>query len=188
MYWIMLSERSHEYQYSHDDTPPQIEQNNWAFDNGQWVSASIPVIHVPITPHPDEVLTDNIPAYGCAGLLINARVKAVFDALGIQSIQYFQAAVTTNNQPLPEQYWIANIVGSLRCIDWAQSDLLLDEQGEIEFINSLSLRFNPDHDYGAIFRLAEFLPAIAVSDPLKQALEAAKITGFMFYKPEEFSL
>lgn len=187
MYWIMLSERDNEYQYSHDETPPQIEQYGWEFDNGQLVTNPIPLIQVSITPHSEEVLTDNIPAYGCAGLLVNQRVKAVFDGLGLQNMQYFPVKLIINGQAADHlTYWIANIIGSVGCIDKDASNLTLDPEGDIEFIESLTLK--TDNNYGHIFRLAEYLPVMAISSALKEALEGAKITGLMFYKPEEFSL
>lgn len=183
----MLSERDNEYQYSHDDTPPQIEQYGWEFDNGQLVTDPIPVIAVPITPHPEEVLTDNIPAYGCSGLLINERVKGVFDSIGIQNIQYFPAELIINGQPnVAHDYWIANIIGSIDCIDKSASSLSFDPDGDIEFIESLALK--DPHKYGHIFRLSEYLPVIVISDALKTRLETAGISGFMIYKPDEFSL
>lgn len=189
MFWVMMSERSDEYELSIDGTPPLIEQNDWRFDTGRSQPMSLPVIDVPFDIEPDERMVDNIPAYGCRGLLINERVKAVFDTLKLDNIEYFPARLVnqSTNQVL-SPYWIANIVGRFSCVDHEKSDLDYYNDGSIQFIDKLVLKPIPGGNYARIFRLAEFLPVMIVSDILKNALTEQNITGFTFYRPEDFSL
>lgn len=189
MYWIMLSERSDEYEFSIDETPPAIEENDWQFDVGELHPEPLPVIDIPFSINPDEIMTDNIIAYGVRGLLFNSKVKAVFDRLGIDIIQYFQARlVNRETKEIFEPYWIGNIVGKHSCVDHDNSELEYFADGDIEFIDKLALIPMQEGEYGDIFRLAEFLPLIVVSDRLKVSLQEAGIKGFTFYKPEDFSL
>jgi hypothetical protein len=189
MYWVMMSERSNEYELSIDGTPPLIEQHDWRFDCGVKQPAPLPVIDVPFEIQPDERMVDNIPAYGCRGLLINDRVKAVFDGLKIDNIQYYSARlVNQDTGQILSPYWIANILGKIACVDHSQSDLDYYDDGKIRFIDKLALTPMPGSKHARIFRLAEFLPVMIVSDMLKNALTEHKITGFTFYKPEDFSL
>lgn len=189
MYWILMSERTDEYELSIDAVPPALDALNLNFDYGIHIPAKLPVIDVPYSQHPEERKTDNIVAPTRLGLLVNAKVQAVFNSLDIGNIQYFPARLLeANSHTEDESYCIANIVGKLACVDKAESELDLFDDGEIEFIDKLTLDLDPDTDYGHIFRLAEFPPILVISDLLKTKIEDAKLTGFKIYKPEEFSL
>ena len=172
MYWLMLSERSNEYELSIDSTPLLIEQNDWRFDTGDIFPTPIPVIDVPFVIQPDELMVDNIPAYGCRGLLINSEVKAVFDGLNLDNIQYFDARlINQDTQEILQPYWIANIIGKVACVDHDQSELEYYNDGQIRFIDKLVLIPTKSTKYGHIFRLAEFLPVIIISETLKNFVE-----------------
>ena len=189
MYWIMLSERSDEYEVSIDDVPPMIEENDWRFDEGQWVSIDLPVIPIPFQMNTDEILTDNIVAYGVRGLLVNEKIKAVFDRLAPEQIQFFRAKLMNEgSQRVLAPYWIANVVKRFECVDQEQSELQYYRDGSIEFIDKLKLKTLSEKECGDIFRMDEFLPVMVVSSRLKAGLEEAGISGFTFYKPEDFSL
>jgi hypothetical protein len=189
MYWIMLSERSDEYELSIDATPEIIEQQNLRFDCGDLLAKLPSLIDVPFDMQPDETMVDNIPAYGCRGLLINKKVKSVFEGLNIDNIQYVKARlINLRTNEILEPYWIANIVGKIACVDQEKSELEYYEDGQIKFIDKLVFKPMKDLQYGHIFRYAEFLPVIVVSDELKNALQGHDVSGFAFYRPEEFSL
>jgi len=189
MYWITLSERSDEYELSIDGTPPLIEQNGWRFDCGDRVLTPVPPIDVPFAMQPDERMIDNVPAHGCRGLLINARVKAVFNELKLDNIQYFEARLVDEaTHEVLRPYWIANVVGKAACVDHGRSELEYGDDGQIRFIDKLALVAMEGLPHGHIFRLAEFLPLLLVSEPLKNALIERGITGFTHYRPEDFSL
>ena len=117
MYWVMLSERSHERELSVDGTPPLVEQHDWQFDSGVAQPGPLPVIDVPVKLDARTRMVDNVPAYGCRGLLVNARVKGVFDGLGLDNLEYHAARlVDARSGPLPSPYWIANVIGTRACV------------------------------------------------------------------------
>jgi len=189
MYWIWANERSDEYELRIDGVPPVIEEKDWSFDLGQYVVDSVPVIDVPYTMQPDERLTDNLIAPGCRGLLFNKKVKKIFNDAGVDNIQYFEARlVNTDSGEINDDYVIANIVGKIDCLDYEKSELELDQDGSIEYIDSLSIKNEDSVDYGNIFRLSAFHPVVVVSPLIKEEMENNKITGIRFYRPEDFSL
>lgn len=189
MYWVMMSERSSEHELSLDGTPPLIERHDWRFDLGLEQPASLPVIDVPVSIRPDEHLTDNIPAYGCRGLLINGRVRAVFEGLRLGNVQYYHARlVDRETGQVLAPFWIANIVGRSACVDHDLSDMDYYPDGDIRFIDRLALTPMADEEGPRIFRMAEFLPAMIANDAVKDAIVEQRITGFSFYRPEDFSL
>ena len=189
MYWVWANERKDEYELRIDGVPPSIEEHNWNFDLGQYVVDTIPLIDVPYTMEPDERLTDNLVAPGCRGLLVNKKVKSIFHQGGVDNMQYFPARlIDTGSREINQDYVIANIIGKVDCLDYARSELELDEEGQIQYIDSLSIKDANNKDYGNIFRLSAFLPVIIVSTHIKEAMEQNGITGITFYRPEEFSL
>lgn len=189
MNWILMSERSDEYELSIDALPPMLDRLDLHFDDGRAIETTPPQIEVPYSKHPDEYFTDNIVVPTRLGLLINETVKDVFDDLGVDNIQYFPAKLRERStEEVREDYWIANVVGKHECVDQERSELELFGDGAIMFIDGLVLEPDAATEYGHIFRLAEFPPVLVISDDLKRSLERADVTGFRIYRPEEFSL
>lgn len=189
MYWILMSKRSDEYELRIDALPPMVDALDINFAHGNYIPGAIPLIDVPYSQHPEERKTDNIVSPTRLGLLINSKVKAVFDNLNIENIQYFKARlIEATSGEIDESYVIANIVGKYACVDDAKSDLQYFNSGNIKFIDKLVLDLDPKTDYGHIFRVGEVFPLLVISDLLKQKLEESGVTGFKIYKPEDFSL
>ncbi len=189
MYWVLANERSDEFELSIDSVPPYLEDNDIHFDQGDLIKNECPIIDYPYTKHPKDRMTDNIVAATQAGLLVNEKLRGLFSSLNITNIQFFAARLLESSSgAVEEAYCFANIVGKYSCVDQDESELEYYDDGSIEFIDKLVLNLSEDIDYGHIFRLAEFLPVVVISDALKQALEENDITGVKIYKPEEFEL
>jgi len=188
MLWIWANERSDEYELRIDGVPPMIEQHDWNFDLGVYVTDSIPVIDIPYQIEPDERMTDNLIAPGCRGLLVHKKIRSIFDKAGVDNIQYFNTRlINTVSGDIREDYLIANIVGKIDGINYDKSELVYDDKGRIQYIDSLNLKQQVDN-VGDIFRLSAFLPVVVVSDALKRVMDDADISGIKFYLPEDFSL
>jgi len=189
MHWIMMNERTDEHQISIDNLPPLIENQDLNFDYGNLISVNVPVIDVPYDLQSDEWMTDVIVVATRVGLLINAKVKTIFDALKITNIQYFPTRlIKSGTNEIDEDYCIANIIGKYKCVDFDKSELELFDDGDIEFIDKLVLNIGKQSDDAHIFRLAEFPALLVISDMLKNKIEEASVTGLKIYEPEEFSI
>lgn len=184
-----MSERSDESELSLDALPPIFDSLDVSFDYGNLVSSPIPLIDIHFSNIEDFTITDNLVAPSRIGLLINAKVKNIFDALNIDNVQYFKSRLIDDNKnTINNDYCLANIIGKVSCVDRSQSELELFPDGDIRFIDKLVLSLNDNTDYGHIFRLAEYSTLLVISDELKAALDINNVTGFNIYKPEEFSL
>lgn len=187
MYWILMSERSDEYEVSIDVLPPDVEKHDLHFDYGNIVTSAPAAIDVPFPLHPEERMTDNVVSPTRLGLLINSKVKSVFDSFNIKNIQYFKAhLIEKNGQNIAQDYCVANVVGKFSCVDHGSSTLEYHDDGDIFLIDKLVLELKDGVDYGHIFRLAEFPPILVISEPLKAALEESGITGFKYYPSDNF--
>lgn len=188
LHWILLVERSDEHELSIDAVPPMLDRLDLRFDDGRRITAT-PPIEVPYTQHPDERITDAVVAPSRLGLVINETVRAVFESLDIDTVQYFPARLRAlGTDEVTAEYWIANVVGSVACVDPERSDLVLFDDGDRQFIDKLVLKPSVAAELGHIFRLAEFPPALVISDELTRSLERADVIGLGIYRPEEFSL
>ena len=189
MYWILMSERSNKNELSIDILPPFFDSLNISFDYGNIINTAIPVIDIHFSNTNKSVMTDNLVAPPRTGLLINAKVKEIFDTLKIDNIQYFKSRlIDENTKAINSDYCLANIMGKISCVDKSQSELELFPDGDIRFIDKLVLNLNDTINYGHIFRLAEYSTLLLISNELKIALSANNVTGFQMYKPENFSL
>lgn len=189
MYWIMMSERSDEYELSLDGLPVVIENMDLNFDYGNFITEKLPMIDIHYVQHPEERKTDNLVAPTRLGLLINEKVKSIFDSLNIRNIQYFAAQLfDSNSNDVDKGYCIANIVGKYSCVNIDESELEFFDDGDIEFIDKLVLNIDEGSDCGHIFRMAEFPAILVISDELKNKVDEIGVSGLKIYKPEEFSL
>ncbi len=189
-YWILLSERSDEYELTIDGLPECMEEYDLKFSRGRKIE-SLPcdTIVLPYTQAEDEFKSDNIVCAPSLGLVINRRLRLLFESLGLDNIQYFPLVLQRDNPPFEEHdYCIANITGVHGCVDFENSSLTLFNDGTIMFIDSLHLKFNEDTDYGDIFRLSEYTQLIVISSRVREALEKEKITGLKIYAPEDLIL
>lgn len=189
MYWILMSERSDENELSLDGLPSIFDALDINLDYGNLINTPIPVIDIHYSNTDNFAMTDNIVASPRMGLLINAKVKNIFDALNIDNVQYFKSRlIDDNTKVINSDYCLANIIGKIACVDKAKSELELFPDGDIRFIDKLVLNLDKNNDYGHIFRLAEYSTLLVISNALKVELENNNVTGFKFYTPEEFSL
>lgn len=189
MYWILMSERSDENELSLDALPSIFDSLGISLDCGNVVNSPIPLIDIHFSNIEEFAITDNLLAHPRMGLLINSKVKNIFDSLNIDNIQYFKSRLIDDNKnTINDDYCLANIIGKVSCVDRSQSELKLFPDGDIRFIDKLVLNLNDDTDYGHIFRLAEYSTLLLISDELKAVLDKNDVTGFQIYKPEDFSL
>lgn len=169
--------------------PPVFSESDLDFCEGNFIVQDIDVIDIPFTNPHKYSFTDNLVSAPAVGLLLNSKVRNLFATLDINNIQYFPAHLRDSDSgQINRDYCLANIIGAISCVDKSLSEPDLFDSGAIRFIDKLVLALGNNKDYGHIFRLADFLPLLVISDKLKQVLENNQVTGFGIYRPEEFSL
>ncbi|WP_298776498.1 DUF1629 domain-containing protein [uncultured Shewanella sp.] len=188
MYWVMFTERQTDNEKILFGVPSVIEDLDLECDEGCHITGEIPLIE--FAPEENfETLTDNLSAPGFGGLLANKRVSQTLRNAGANNIQEFPVLLkgVNDNQDCTD-YDLINIIGDADIIDYDKSDVVLRRPGNIKRINALSFIDTSDMPLPYIFRLTSFLPLVIAHDKVKQAFEANNITGFTFYKPEDFYL
>jgi hypothetical protein len=187
MHWIWVSGASSDAELVLLETPPIVEQLDLHFDTGALQAGPVPSIVLQRDDTNPGMLTDNLVAPGVNGLVFSSRLRQVLAAAGIDNIQYFDFTIRTGDGVEIRDYWIANIVGRVACVDMARSELALDADvpGEVAFIESLALNEEAAAGFD-LFRLHEDNTVVVASDRVKRVCEETQITGVTFCHPANF--
>ncbi|WP_299011535.1 DUF1629 domain-containing protein [uncultured Shewanella sp.] len=190
MYWIMFSERKDEKETKLMGVPKIVTELDFECDLGKHITGDYPVIEYDFEEDDDlDFPNDNLMAPGFKGLLMHKRVSKILREIEVNNIQEFPVLLKgIDGHKNSDDYELVNIIGDADIVDYEKSDITLRRPKKIKFIDSLSFIDTSDMPLPYIFRLTSFLPLIIAHDKVKQAFEAKNITGFTFYKPEDFYL
>jgi hypothetical protein len=188
-YWVWANEPTADDEAMIFGVPPVVSSLDLSFDNGDLVTAAVPLIEIERDADSQGVLTDNLIAGGSKGLLFSSRLRTLLAQLGVDNIQYFPTLIRNPADGTETRdYELANLIGKVWCLDRKASviDSRADDPDSIQFIDSLALDMARIHGQD-LFRLGEKTLIIIVSDRLKRACESAKITGVRFYAPADYT-
>jgi len=121
--------------------------------------------------------------------LMRDDVIAALTKAGVDNVQYFDAVVV-NPKTGDEyrNYKAFNIVGLVAAADMQQSRVMEGSTSTMGDVDFDELFIDETKARGHLFfRLAECISAIVVDEPVRGAIEAAEIPGFVFYGPGEWS-
>ena len=187
-YWVWANEPTADDDAMIYGVPPVIARLGLLFNQGQLVSAPVPLIEIEQDSDSQGRLTDNLIAGGLKGLLFSSRLRELLRSTGIENLQHFPTVLRNPTDGTETRdYTLTNVLGRIECIDRAKS-VLKHPPGDpdhIEFIETLALdtRRIRGHDF---FRMGEVPEILLASERVKRACEAAKITGVRFHAPEDY--
>lgn len=119
-----------------------------------------------------------------SGYLFSEHFIELLKKLNVYNIQYFDAKVTFEPTGLQLPYKAANIIGIVSGLDLDNSEVEFDDN---IIIDIESMCFDENKMQGLkIFRLQESIMHIVVHRSIKEAIEAAGLTGFMFVTDDEY--
>ena len=190
-YWIWKDAIYSDEQASLETRPPSVRDQELYFDDG--VPLAQPgtgtILDIELSEENDDgFLTDNLVAPGLPGLLVSSRLRGVLEECGVDSIQYFPVDLRLSDGAIPsDKYFIANIIGRVSCIDFARSDIVVNDGPPliIDTIDRLVLKEDIIHGLD-IFRLGELFVAIVLSSRVKDAIERSGVSGIEFYAIDEY--
>jgi hypothetical protein len=146
-----------------------------------------------------QVEEARIRSYDClpnnaAGLLVNKRILELLQEMCPNDFQAFPAIIRSRKDKpieayvIEDEYWLINVTKLVDCINIDQSQLTLDDNGEIEDIRSIVFKGGCMQN-GPILLARErrYVPHILVSPLIKDAFKKAKIKGARFVTDEEYN-
>lgn len=105
--------------------------------------------------------------------LFSDRLKKKLDQLGVDNIQYHKVEMIDHDtkSQIEVEYWLANIVGLIDCVDREQSDCEYDSFLESYDLNSFVI--DPLKVFGAkIFRIFDERSLIVIDESIKCAIDS----------------
>lgn len=118
-------------------------------------------------------------------LIFSQRFIDILNSLGVDNVQYFDADVTyaPTGEKIP--YKVANIVGVVSGLDLDESEVIMSSRGSVLAIDEMCLD-EKKLEGNKICRLQEDVMLTVVHRSIKEAVEDAGLTGFLFVSDEEF--
>jgi hypothetical protein len=118
-------------------------------------------------------------------LLFSARLIECLNKLSVDNIEYIDANVIYEPTGESVDYKVANVVGIVSGLDLEQSEVVLSRKGKVLEIEKMCLDEEKLKGHKMV-RLRESIMHIVVHKSIKEAVEAASLTGFMFLSDDEF--
>jgi len=128
-------------------------------------------------------------------LVFSPKLMACLDEAGVSNIEYFKVRlVDKKSSKTTDDYRLANVIGSVGCLDVDNSQVTPFGDGEgyqsVREFNLIENRIKPLPGMKGkplVFRLAEFTYHVLSHESIKAACAKNKITGVKFIPTKEFA-
>jgi hypothetical protein len=142
--------------------------------SGAILSPAPSYIHIALTPTSGDFYPD---VFNSLFTLFSNNVKKCLDTCGIQNIQYFPVELMdAKSKTINTDYWLANIIGRISCLDVEHSDVKKNVFGTGFKFKSFTI--DEQRTMGAeVFRLHEDGRLIILSERVYKALANTGLTG-----------
>lgn len=161
------------------ETGHAIDTNNYDLSNLEFICETLPAGQLT-----DYMLSD----FGCP--VVSPRFRILLEQNGIDNIQFFPATIQATPSTAAAQYYAANVVGLVACIDTDQSEMnaKADANGELTIIFSIDklVLKKPSHDFGYIFRAFPFERIILIDQRFRKIFDDAGISGVKCIDPDRW--
>ncbi len=111
---------------------------------------------------------------------VSEKMKSVLEDFGLddERVEFLPFELyDQDRRRVPKQYYVANALEKVRCIDQDKSQLSLNSLGEIQDIERLHICHRRVPTESCFFRLAEAPAYIIIRDDLLERLKTDNITG-----------
>jgi hypothetical protein len=167
---------------------PTLKKYGVSFLTGRRFLNPLPELQVRIDRFGQGVLTDDLVIFKNRCLAHSHRLIKVLHDIGVDNIDYYPLRVINEvTGEVWQSHQAANILDVIYCIDEEKSDLYIDDENpyNLWFIDYLALLEERLGD-SRCFRLGERLSTVIVHRDVKEAIEAAGITGPVFLPAEGY--
>lgn len=118
--------------------------------------------------------------------LFSNKIKAALSELGVDNIDYYPARLKhPQTGQVFEDYWLANIIGCIECLDPENSDATYDDVLKSYKFTSFVVDKSKIGD-ARMFRLAEKSDLILIDKALKEELEKLDLKSVSIVNTEEY--
>ena len=116
---------------------------------------------------------------------VSTRFRELLDAHASAEIEYLPVNIIDHKgKKVDGGYYIANIIGTVDCVDLANSEYVSDPMypDEFQFLSKLNLHLSKIPKESNIFRIKENKTTIIVRSDLAEVIKDSKISGCVFHQ------
>jgi len=168
--------------------PPTFKQYGVSFLTGRRFLSPLPELEVRIPPISDGSPTDDLIVFTWRCIAHSDRLIRVLRKAGVDNIDYHPLRIVRETTgEVYHTHQAANILDVVFCIDQEKSSLYINDEDphHLWFIDRLALMDERLGD-ALCFRLGERPSTVIVHRRVKEAVEAAGITGPVFLPAEGY--
>jgi hypothetical protein len=166
---------------------PDIEEDDLEFTDGVQLG-ELPVLRFTQRSNDRGVLLDYVPSIP-SSMLVSARLKEVLDSTGVDNVDYYPAEIVDEaTGKVYRDYYAANIIGIIACLDMEKSDYVPMTSFPDAVLEFKEMHLDYSKVHGArLFRLHEKSSIILIHESIAKALQAAGLRGFKLPPAEGYS-
>jgi len=118
--------------------------------------------------------------------LFSDKIKECLTKLNVDNIDYYPVFLDNpNTGKLEPGYWLANIIGVIKCVDISQSDAKQHPLSKRYTFKSFVVDEALTNSQ-SLFRLAEMRRLIVINETLKKCLEECELTGIRITNTRDY--
>jgi hypothetical protein len=188
MYFVWETRRNALTEVLIDTFPPVLRDYGVSFLDGRRFIKEVPELEIRATFPKEQALTDDLVIKKRRCLIYSQRLIDVLRSIGVDNIDYHPCRIVNElTGQVLRTHQAANILDMIYCLDQDNSEFEIDDEepNEIWYVNNLKLlqdRLGDVH----IFRLGERPSIVIVDQMVKEAIEAAHLTGVTFLPAEGY--
>jgi hypothetical protein len=187
-YFVWESRRSDLNTALVSEFPLTFKEHGVSFLTGRRFLSPLPELEMRIPPVSDGVPTDDLVVFTWRCIGHSSRLMGVLRQAGVDNIDYHPLRIVRDmTGEVYRTHRAANILDVIFCIDREKSNLYIDDEDpyHLWFIDRLALIEERLGD-ALCFRLGERPSTVVVHRRVKEAVEAAGMTGPVFLPAEGY--
>ncbi len=118
-------------------------------------------------------------------MLLSERALTIFRQAGVDNLEVFKAVVTWQDDPQPLPYQVVNIVGAVNGLDRDRSEVQMGKRDRVIGIERMVLDESRLRSH-LLVRLQEHILLMVAHRRVKDAVEAAGLSGFRFVRDDQW--
>ncbi len=162
--------------------PPELDPVEWI--QGKKLPDILTPVTLDLSPASGSFRTDILLSFFP---VFSSRLKEALNEVGVDNIDYYECRLRhPASGMMDEVYWLANVLGRIKCVDLARSSYTPRPSGRGGTLKQFVVDETATHGL-KLFRLYEQSPLIVISEPVKQHLEASGLAGLYLPSTEKYT-
>jgi len=171
--------------------PPELKGSTYRLDDGEPLAGWFPAnARYPMSRHyPNARKLNDLQNNTLEIHVVSRALRETLVEVGCKNVEFLPIVILNHRGKVAsDEYSIANVLGAVDCLDREQSKYKMDAlvRTKVDSIEKLVLRVDRIPEDLHLFRLKDRPETHLVSEALKGAIEAKRLTGMVFVPIDEY--